>query len=55
MARGHSGILLGDWNAYYEEWDEEVREDGKGKALKEWMAGNRFNLVQPDRATWCRF
>ena len=55
LARGHSGILMGDWNAHCEEWDEEVREDGKGKALKEWMEGNGFNLVQPDGATWCRF
>ena len=33
----------------------ESREDGKGKALKEWMGGNGFELVQPDGATWCRF
>src|SRR5258707_1730333 len=32
LERGNSGILLGDWNAHCEEWDEEVREDGKGKA-----------------------
>ena len=55
LARGQSGILLGDWNAHCEEWDTESREDGKGKALKKWMGGNGFELVQPDGATWCRF
>ena len=33
----------------------ESREDRKGKALREWMEGNSFSLVQPDGATWCRF
>ena len=45
LARGQSGILLEDWNAHCEEWDMESREDGKGKALKEWMGGNGFKLV----------
>ena len=33
----------------------ESGEDGKGKALREWMGGNSFRLVQPDGVTWCRF
>ena len=55
VARGQSEILLGDWNAHCKEWDMESREDRKGKALREWMGGNGFELVQPDGATWCRF
>ena len=46
------GVLLGDWNTHCREWDE--REDGKGKALRDWMLGGGFRLVQPDGATWCR-